>query len=331
GDLSQSIETEYTGAFAELKTNANATTAKLNEVLSEVKFGVLTIEGNAGEISTGTANLANRIELQSSRLEQTASSMEQMTGTVKNNADNAVQANELASSARDQAERGGAVVSQTVAAMAEINRSSEKISDITSVIDEIAFQTNLLALNAAVEAARAGEQGRGFAVVANEVRGLAQRSAEAAKEIKALIEDSVQKVDGGSRLVDESGKTLEEIVQSVTQVSTFIADIAQASREQSTGIDEVSKAVTNMDEMTQQNASLVQEAAAASQSMRTQVQSMSSVMSFFKVSTQSAGAEPFVERRRADRPFSSAPVSPPSEGNAPTDRVVGSDVDFREF
>lgn len=331
GDLSQSIETEYSGAFAELKTNANATMAKLSEVLSDVKFGVLTIEGNAGEISTGTANLASRIELQSSRLEQTASSMEQMTGTVKNNADNAVQANELASSARDQAERGGAVVSQTVAAMAEINRSSEKISDITSVIDEIAFQTNLLALNAAVEAARAGEQGRGFAVVANEVRGLAQRSAEAAKEIKELIEDSVQKVDGGSRLVDESGKTLEEIVQSVTQVSTFIADIAEASREQSAGIDEVSRAVTNMDEMTQQNASLVQEAAAASQSMRTQVQSMSSVMSFFKVGEGSAKAEPFVERRSADRPWSSSPAAPSAQENAPDQQVVGSDVNFREF
>ncbi|MFK7885410.1 MAG: methyl-accepting chemotaxis protein [Gammaproteobacteria bacterium] len=324
GELTTQIETEYAGAFEELKINANGTMSKLSEVIGELKVGANHICAGAQEISEGNIDLSQRTEAQATRLEQTSSSMEQMTGNVKNNADNATQANELAASARTQAEKGGAVVSQTVAAMAEINDSSTRIADITSVIDEIAFQTNLLALNAAVEAARAGDQGRGFAVVANEVRNLAQRSASAAKEIKDLIDDSVGKVHDGSMLVDKSGKTLEQIVESVTKVSNFIADIAKASQEQSDGIDSVNRAITKMDEMTQQNSALVEQAAASSQSMSDQAKSMQQMMAFFDVgdaTSQSLEEAPQVERRQASRPWSqtkvasSAPASEPVPAN----------------
>jgi methyl-accepting chemotaxis protein len=209
--------------------------------------------------------------------------MEEMTSTVKQNADNAREANQLALAASKQAQSGGEVVSKAVEAMSEINNSSKKIADIIGVIDEIAFQTNLLALNAAVEAARAGEQGRGFAVVAGEVRNLAQRSAGAAKEIKGLINDSVDKVDDGSRLVDETGKTLEEIVNAVKKVSDIISEIAAASQEQSSGIEEVNRAISQMDEMTQQNAALVEEAAAAGEAMNEQAGSLNELMNFFEV------------------------------------------------
>jgi methyl-accepting chemotaxis protein-1 (serine sensor receptor) len=212
--------------------------------------------------------------------------MEEMTSTVKQNADNARQANQLAAGARDQAETGGMVVTQAVNAMNAINASSKKIADIIGVIDEIAFQTNLLALNAAVEAARAGEQGRGFAVVASEVRNLAQRSAAAAKEIKGLINDSVEKVRTGSELVDDSGKVLTQIVESVKKVTDIVAEIAAASQEQAAGIDQVNKAVMQMDEVTQQNAALVEQAAAASKSMEEQAHKMVELMSFFKTGGQ---------------------------------------------
>jgi methyl-accepting chemotaxis protein-1 (serine sensor receptor) len=209
--------------------------------------------------------------------------MEEMTSTVKQNADNARQANQLVANARTQAQAGGEVVTKAVTAMSQINASSKKIADIIGVIDEIAFQTNLLALNAAVEAARAGEQGRGFAVVATEVRNLAQRSATAAKEIKDLINDSVDKVKNGSELVDASGKALSEIVESVKKVNDIVAEIAAASQEQSSGIEQVNKAVMQMDEMTQQNAALVEEAAAASKSMEEQAQRLRKVMEFFRL------------------------------------------------
>ncbi len=220
------------------------------------------------EIADGNQNLARRTERTAASLEETASSMEQMTASVKQTADNAGQANQLAMAARQQAEKGGTVVGSAVTAMNGINDASKKIADIIGVIDEIAFQTNLLALNAAVEAARAGEQGRGFAVVATEVRNLAGRSAAAAKEIKALIKDSVAKVEEGSRLVDDSGKTLAEIVGSVKKVTDIVAEIAAASREQSSGIEQVNKAVMEMDGTTQQNAALVQKAASASRRNR---------------------------------------------------------------
>jgi methyl-accepting chemotaxis protein len=206
-----------------------------------------------------------------------------MTSTVKQNADNAGQANQLATAARDQAEKGGAVVGRAVKAMTEINESSKKIADIIGVIDEIAFQTNLLALNAAVEAARAGEQGRGFAVVASEVRSLAGRSATAAKEIKDLIQDSVKKVEDGSVLVAQSGQTLEQIVSSVKKVSDIIAEIAAASREQSSGIEQVNRSVMQMDEMTQQNAALVEEASASSQAMADQARQLNEILSRYQV------------------------------------------------
>jgi methyl-accepting chemotaxis protein len=213
--------------------------------------------------------------------------MEELTSTVKQSADNAGQANQLAAAARTQAEQGGQVVDQAVVAMSAINQSSRKIADIIGVIDEIAFQTNLLALNAAVEAARAGEQGRGFAVVAGEVRKLAQRSADAAKEIKSLITDSVTKVEDGSKLVDKAGQTLKEIVGSVKKVSDIVAEIAAASREQANGIEQVNKAILQMDQVTQQNAALVEETAAASQSMGEQARELQGLMSFF---TLDAGA-----------------------------------------
>jgi len=283
GDLSQTMDGEFAGEFAQLRDATNSSITNLLNMVNEIRTSADSIQSSSGEIAQGNADLSQRTEEQASSLEETASSMEEMTSTVKQNADNARQANQLASAARDQAEKGGSVVSNAVGAMSAINDSSKQIADIIGVIDEIAFQTNLLALNAAVEAARAGEQGRGFAVVAGEVRNLAQRSAGAAKEIKGLIKDSVEKVDEGSRLVDESGSTLEEIVNAVKKVSDIISEISAASDEQSTGIEEVNKAITSMDEMTQQNAALVEEAAAAGEAMNDQAKAMNELMDFFEV------------------------------------------------
>ncbi|VAW58123.1 Methyl-accepting chemotaxis protein I (serine chemoreceptor protein) [hydrothermal vent metagenome] len=281
GDLTEAMEGEYSGEFAELRDSINETNEVLAKTVDQIIQGAENILTSSDEISRGNADLSQRTEEQASSLEETASSMEQMTSTVKQNADNAREANQLAAAAREQAEKGGEVVQKAVDAMGEINTSSKKIADIIGVIDEIAFQTNLLALNAAVEAARAGEQGKGFAVVAAEVRNLAQRSAGAAKEIKGLINDSVERVDEGSRLVDDSGKTLGEIVNGVKKVSDIIAEIAAAAQEQSAGIEEVNKAITQMDEMTQQNAALVEEATAASESMNEEAKEMNDQMSFF--------------------------------------------------
>ncbi len=278
---------------------------KLSQIVGEVRLVSDSVSSSAQELASGNDNLSQRTQEQASALEETASSMEEMTSTVRQNADNARQANQLAVGARDQAEQGGQVVSQAVAAMNEINASSRKIADIISVIDEIAFQTNLLALNAAVEAARAGEQGRGFAVVAAEVRNLAQRSAGAAKEIKDLIQDSVEKVKTGSGLVDESGRTLTEIVGSVKKVTDIVAEIAAASQEQSAGIEQVNKAITQMDEVTQQNATLVEEAAAASQSMEDQAQRMVEIMQFFRL-----GEDDAVIQKPAERAAKVDPAAP---------------------
>ncbi|MEQ6341966.1 MAG: methyl-accepting chemotaxis protein [Gammaproteobacteria bacterium] len=299
GDLTQKMEGDFKGEFAELSDSINTSIDNLFKMVGDIREATVNISSAATEIAQGNTDLSQRTEEQASSLEETASSMEELTSTVKQNADNARQANQLASNAREQAEKGGEVVGSAISAMGAINSSSKKISDIIGVIDEIAFQTNLLALNAAVEAARAGEQGRGFAVVAAEVRNLAQRSATAAKEIKSLIKDSVEKVDEGTRLVDASGKTLSEIVGSVKKVSDIIAEIAAASQEQSAGIDQVNKAVMQMDEVTQQNAALVEEAAAASEAMDEQAKGLGQLMEFFKISEE--GREPSqIDRRIAN-------------------------------
>ena len=290
GDLSRRIDLSHkSGFFEALGAGVNRLAESLVEIVSGVKSAGREIALGAEEITAGNSNLSLRTEEQASSLEETASSMEEMTTTVKQNADNAAQANQLAVAARDQAEQGGAVVGKAVEAMSGINESAKKIADIIGVIDEIAFQTNLLALNAAVEAARAGEQGRGFAVVASEVRHLAGRSATAAKEIKALIEDSVRKVEDGSGLVTQSGRTLGEIVTSVKKVSDIVAEIAAASREQSSGIEQVNRAVVQMDELTQQNAALVEEATAASQSMAGQVRELNDMLARYELGAGSAG------------------------------------------
>ena len=305
------------------------------------------MSSGADEISRGNLDLSQRTEEQASSLEETAASMEQMTLTVRHNADNADQAKQLAVAARAQAEKGGSVVSQAVTAMLGINAASTKIADIIGVIDAIAFQTNLLALNAAVEAARAGEQGRGFAVVASEVRSLSSRSAEAAKEIRALIQDSVTRVAEGTKLVDQSGQTLAEIVASVKKVADIVTEIAGASQEQATGIDQVNKAVTAMDEVTQQNAALVEEAASGAKSLLEQAQALSGLMSKYQVLSLRGAAEsgttehqeesarqPAAERRGPSRPFTkSAPKSvvkaaAPKRARSGTE---GDGTDWKEF
>ena len=301
GDLTETIENEYHGTFGRLKDDSNQTVEQLTDIVTQIKGSTDAINTAAREIAQGNADLSSRTEEQASSLEETASSMEELTSTVKQNAENARQANQLAMGASDVAVRGGVVVKQVVDTMSSISDSSKKIVDIISVIDGIAFQTNILALNAAVEAARAGEQGRGFAVVATEVRNLAQRSAAAAKEIKTLIEDSVGKVDAGTKLVDQAGKTMEEIVTSVKRVTDIMSEITAASQEQSSGIEQVNQAITQMDEVTQQNAALVEQAAAAAESLEEQARNLAEAVATFKLSEDSA--EPaFVERRAPGRP-----------------------------
>jgi PAS domain S-box-containing protein len=283
GDLTKQMTGAYQGEFDQMKMSLNTAITQLTQTVSLVRDAVEAVTAGAEEISKGSDDLAQRTSEQAGALEETSASMEEMTSTVKQNADNSKQANQLAIAARDIANKGGAVTTRAVDAMGEINKSSKKIADIITVIDEIAFQTNLLALNAAVEAARAGEHGRGFAVVAAEVRNLAQRSATAAKEIKGLINESIQRVTDGTELVNQSGKTLEEIVGSVKRVTDIIAEISAASQEQASGIDQVNKAIMQMDEGTQQNAALVEETASASQSMKEQAKELMRQVEVFKV------------------------------------------------
>jgi methyl-accepting chemotaxis protein len=288
GDLTQKISADYTGVFAKLKDDANTSVDNLAHSVLAIKEATDAINAAAKDIAHGNQDLSHRTEEQASSLEQTASSMEELSSTVKQNADNAKQANQMAVAASDVAMRGGEVVQRVVGTMQGINESSRKIVDIISVIDGIAFQTNILALNAAVEAARAGEQGRGFAVVAGEVRNLAQRSAAAAKEIKGLINDSVDKVEGGAKLVEEAGRTMDEIVHSVKRVTDIMAEIAAASVEQSSGIEQVNQAIAQMDDVTQQNAALVEQAAASAESLEDQAASLALSVSRFKLDTENA-------------------------------------------
>ena len=305
GDLIDRVKLQgKSGFLATLSGSVNELLDSMANAIRQIQTVSGEVNRGAEAISAGNSNLSQRTEEQSSSLEETATSMEQMTATVKQNAENAGQANQLAIAARGQAESGGTVVGKAVRAMAEINEASRKIADIIGVIDEIAFQTNLLALNAAVEAARAGEQGRGFAVVASEVRSLAGRSATAAKEIKALIQDSVRKVEDGSTLVTESGQTLEQIVVSVKKVSDIVAEIAAASREQSSGIEQVNRAVMQMDELTQQNGTLVEEARAASRTLAEQAGNLSNMMERYRVS---GGTSP-AHRSPAPAPLETAPA-----------------------
>ena len=334
GDLTQRINNDFGGTFARLREDCNETADRLADIVSQIYNSASEVSNAAGEITSGSADLSHRTETQASALEETAASMEEMAATVKNNADNAINANDLGNQASNVAEKGGKVVANAVDAMARIEESSQKISDIIGVIDEIAFQTNLLALNAAVEAARAGEAGKGFAVVASEVRNLAQRSSEAAKDIKGLIVDSSVQVKDGVELVNEAGKSLDEIVTSIKQVTELISDIASASKEQASGVEEINSAVTDMDEMTQQNSALVEENAAAARALEEQSVNMHTQVSFFKIDGvqnspaggrqgggrggSSGGGQKAIQQRKA------APAK-----NAPA--VSGDDDDWSEF
>lgn len=321
-DLSLRVNIEgKSGDLASLSTGVNSLLDTLSEVIRNIKIAADTIFTASSEIAQGNADLSTRTEQQAANLEETASSMEELTSTVRLNADNAKQANVLAEQASTVAVDGGALIQQAVTTMNAINESARKISDIIGVIDGIAFQTNILALNAAVEAARAGDQGRGFAVVASEVRTLAQRSANAAKDIKALISDSVQKIDSGNQLVGKSGDTMKEIVNAIKRVNDIMAEIAAASAEQSTGIEEVSTAVSQMDEMTQQNAALVEQAAAAAESLQSQADQLTQNVAQFRL--EDSGLSVASLQRSHTRPaVKSQAKSSPKKTPAPSRKLT---------
>jgi len=335
GDLSKSIEAEYAGTFGQLKDNTNTTVTQLREVVGQIMMATEAINTAAQEIAAGNQDLSSRTEEQASSLEETASSMEQLNSTVRNNAETARQAAELARNSNSAAVKGGEMVGRVVDTMSGIQASSKKIADIIGVIDSIAFQTNILALNAAVEAARAGEQGRGFAVVATEVRNLAQRSADAAKEIKLLIDESVGKVDGGVQLVHETGAAITEVVGAFQQLAQLVGGIAEASREQASGIEQVSNAVTQMDEVTQQNAALVEEAAAAAESLEEQAQGLRQAVAMFRLDSGAVlpaptSAEP--HRPSLARPARPArPAARPAKSLPPARFADDEDDEWAEF
>ncbi len=314
GDLTQTMDADFSGIFGQLKDDTNSTIERLREVVGSIKEATEAINTAAKEIAAGNSDLSARTEEQASSLEETSSSMEQLNSTVRQNADNARQANELANRSNEIALRGGQMVKDVVNTMNGIQESSQRIADIIGVINGIAFQTNILALNAAVEAARAGEQGRGFAVVASEVRNLAQRSANAAKEIKELIDDSVGKVDSGARLVGQAGATMDEVVASFQRVAALVTDISNASREQSAGIEQVTQAVSQMDEVTQQNAALVEQASAAAESLEEQAQGLVSAVGVFRLNTGGASVARSIS---APHPTVAAPAALRSGGRKP--------------
>ena len=329
GDLSRSFASSRRDEIGELVNSLEAVRQRLAQALQVVRESAESINTASREIATGNQDLSNRTEQQASSLQQTAASVDQMTGSVKQNADAARQANQLAASASQVAEKGGAVVGQVVSTMDEITASSRKIAEIIGVIDGIAFQTNILALNAAMEAARAGEQGRGFAVVAGEVRALAQRSAQAAREIKSLISDSVQKVENGSKLVNDAGTTMQEIVAQVKRVNDLIGEITSATLEQSNGIGQVNQAVTQLDQMTQQNAALVEQSAAAAESLREQADKLAQAVAVFRTTREQtqqviaqaqASSRATVAPRAAPPPGAAkaAPTSAPPASGAPS-------------
>ena len=338
GDLTARVEVDSNDETGQLLAALRDMNTSLQRIVGQVRSGTDTITSASQEIASGNMDLSSRTEEQVSSLQMTASSMEELTSTVKHNADNASQASQLAATASEVATRGGTVVAEVVQTMGSINDSSKKIVDIIGVIDGIAFQTNILALNAAVEAARAGEQGRGFAVVASEVRNLAQRSAAAAKEIKTLIDDSVEKVDAGAKLVDQAGATMDEVVNSVRRVTDIIGEIAAASREQTAGIEQINTAIMQMDSTTQQNAALVEEAAAAAASLQEQAAQLSSVVSVFRLEQEER--QPALATVAAPRPAEPAqektpPAPPPARRNEPRlppAMKAGTDLaDWEEF
>ncbi|WP_338758869.1 methyl-accepting chemotaxis protein [Massilia sp. METH4] len=332
GDLTRKIDAttnDETGALLRALRNMNDSLVK---IVTDVRGGTDTIAGASGEIASGNLDLSSRTEQQAASLQETAASMEQITGTVRRNADNASEANELAITASNVAVEGGAVVGKVITTMGSINESSRKIVDIIGVIDGIAFQTNILALNAAVEAARAGEQGRGFAVVASEVRTLAQRSAAAAKEIKGLIGDSVQKVDAGAKLVDQAGATMEQVVESIRRVTGIMAEITAATREQAVGIEQVNQSIGLMDEATQQNAALVEQSAAAAGAMQDQAARLAQAVGLFKLDTALASfAAPAPVRPAAVTRAVAVPVVKPAKTAKPAAPAAAMADEWEEF